>query len=270
MSEEAMVDLGAAEAPNPAAADAVATPTAAAAAAGDAASAGAAAASPRTIEVEGQQFEVPEQYWDAKANAPNIGALVKANQDMRTKLAARAPEAYDLTVPEEYKAALNLDPKDTLVAEGLGILKEGNVDQATASKLLAWMGKREAAMAQADAEAEAAAAAAKTKLVETLGGEAQVADLNKWLTAVAGGQPVRTTIEGALALAKWRASLGEKGVPSARDVPGAAAPLSQEQLRAIMAEPDYWSNPAKQKQVAEGYERLFPSGGADSLKPGVL
>lgn len=38
----------------------------------------------------------------------------------------------------------------------------------------------------------------------------------------------------------------------------AAEHLTEEQLRAIQAEPDYWDNPEKQKKVREGWQRLYP------------
>lgn len=52
---------------------------------------------PRSVRFKGETLAVPDAFWDAETDAPNLGALVKSHTDLRRKLSeSRAPAARGL------------------------------------------------------------------------------------------------------------------------------------------------------------------------------
>lgn len=162
-------------------------------------------------------------------------------------LVLNAPEGYgNITIPPD-------DPTFSRVAEALG--RHGGKQE-----LMDDLVKAVFAALPSDADL---AKAAESKF----GAEApKVIEANRgWVSALPAD--VRDAFDqllytpGGHAAIKWARELQKGAAPQpGAGAPAASAVTSEEEARALIREPDYWTNPAKQRRVAEYYARTAAPG----------
>ncbi|WP_299440059.1 hypothetical protein [uncultured Rhodospira sp.] len=105
-------------------------------------------------------------------------------------------------------------------------------------------------------------------LVEHFGGEERWAEISRQLSAWGKANLPRdvylalaSTREGVMALFRMMGD-GEPGLAAGGAAPAGGAP-GEEDLKALMRDPRYWKHrdPTVVRRVAEGFRRLYPTGG---------
>jgi hypothetical protein len=233
---------------------------------------------PRSVSYKGEQLNVPDAFWDADSQSPNVGALVKSHADLRRKLSERGsdgvgavmqvPEAYELVVPEDLAELIAADHEDPLAQNAMDWARRHGLGQDAFSELAAmYYGKlasgHKDASSQRDGELE--------RLHESLGPRADrdMEDLSRWVDGVLGDDLVNapelyfaldhltSTADGVILLKTLKDRLAERGVPTARG--GSGSHLNEAALRKMQGSEDYRSgDPQTRRKVAEGWARLYP------------
>ncbi len=241
----------------------------AAPAGGDGGGQPAASANPRLVEFDGQQIEIPDEFWDGDANAPRIGALLKSRQDLRQKLGEgkpQAPESYELKVPEALAERIKADPEQPLAKAAMEFAKKNGLSQEQFNELSAlyFEGQVSGTLDQA---------VERASLEKALGpdAKAQMDGLGQWVSGLLGqdfqknpgllmaAEALASSSEGVLLLKALKDRIGEKSVPSSREAP--APTVSEESLRALQASDAYINgDPVTRRRVAEGWEALERQG----------
>lgn len=199
-----------------------------------------------------------------------------------------APDKYEVRVPpkapegvvildkapaadfkyEPGKAYVVLNPADPLFEMGRQLAHRAGMSQDEFDGLVAQHASSLAVRIPTAEEAGAQRAEIYGKLGEN--GERRVAHLYGWLKGSIGEDRARA-LDGLVASPDGLAALEEIMAKAggarfaASNAGGAASGESEEGLRALMAEPDYRTNPAKQRRVTEGFQRLFPGPAAEGI-----
>lgn len=225
---------------------------------------------PRSVRFKGETMAIPDAFWDAETDAPNLGALVKSHADLRRKLSEvrpEPPEAYELALPEALAARIRADAEDPLAKGAMDWARRHGLGQDAFSELASLYFGRLAEVA-VDPEAE------RAKLRESLGERAdgEIAGLGRWVDGLLGDviaesadlrgalDRLTATADGVMLVKAIKDKLGESGVPSMR----ATAPkgLDAAGLKALQGSDAYLSgDAATRRRVAEGWARLFPERG---------
>lgn len=224
-------------------------------------------AEPRSVHFKGETLAVPEAFWDAEADAPNLGALVKSHADLRRKLSEPRqlpPEAYELSLPEELSGRIAADADDPLAKGAMDWARRHGLGQDAFSELASLYFGRLAESA-IDAEAE------RGKLAAVFGDRAdgELAGLSRWVDGLLGDvlaesreihsalDRLTATADGVMLIKAIKDKLGETGLPSSRiGTPG--APDAQALRRLQGSEAYRGGDPETRRKVAEGWARLFP------------
>lgn len=79
----------------------------------------------RVVDFKGEKLEVPDQYWGEGDNEFNVPAMFKALKDTKSELDKlqsdrRAPEKYEVNVPEAYKDKIPNDDPLLVAAQQYG------------------------------------------------------------------------------------------------------------------------------------------------------
>lgn len=223
----------------------------------------------RNVRFKDEVFAIPDAFWDAEADRPNLGALVKSHADLRRKLSEirpEPPEAYEIALPKELEGRIAADIEDPLAREAMDWARRQGLGQEAFSELAALYFGRLASSA-IDSEAE------RSKLARALGdrADAEIAGLSRWVDGLLGDvltesaelhaalDRLTATADGVLLVKAIKDKLGEAAVPSSRA--GAAAALPDvAALRKLQASEAYRSGDAQTRaKVAEGWARLFPT-----------
>lgn len=223
---------------------------------------------PRSVSYKGEVFAVPEAFWDAAANRPNLGALVKSHADLRRKLSEQrpaVPETYALTVPDDLAGRIAPDAADPIAVAAMEVARRHGLSQEAFSDLAAlYYGNLDASRVDRDAEME--------RLSAVLGERTPVElrDLGRWMEGLLGSAfsddpalrrtaaHLTATADGVMLLKALKDRLAERGVPSFRV--GGVSGLDAAALKALQASDAYLDgDPAVRRKVAEGWERLFPA-----------
>ncbi|OAN50690.1 capsid assembly protein [Magnetospirillum moscoviense] len=222
----------------------------------------------RVVRYGDKDLDVPEQFWDGQGL--NTEAVLKANADMRAKLSAipKVPDAYDLAaaLPAEAKDSFAdlLDEKAPLRGEFLDGLKANGFSEAQVKFMLGMAAKRDAMLGEELKRLEAEATSqAVAEAVKVLGSEDKVRELQAWFGQVLGLSANETAIIPATALPKLNAlRLSLAGGAVAPGGNTALPPsITRDDVRKMMADKDYLTNPAKQKQVRDFYSRTYGDDG---------
>lgn len=227
----------------------------------------AASETPRSVRFKGENLAIPDAFWDAEADAPNLGALVKSHSDLRRKLSEvrpEPPETYEIGLPEALAQRIRADAEDPLAKGAMDWARRNGLGQEAFSELAGLYFGRLAEVA-VDPEAE------EGKLRAALGdrAETEIAGLGRWIDGLLGDviaesadlhaalDRLTATADGVMLMKAIRDKLGEAAVPSSR----AAAPkgADAQALRTLQGSEAYLSgDPETRRRVAEGWARLFP------------
>jgi hypothetical protein len=213
---------------------------------------------------KGKEALVPEIKSELEAErfkarpASADGYKIEAPKDSKVVLLTENPGA-DFK-PEAGKQYWVVDTKDPLLnfwrqhAFDMGLGQDGFV------KGLVTFAEAQAAKVPTKEQIEAANKAEWAKLGEN--GEARAAHAWGRLTALLGddrAKALESAVGNAAAIEAVETLLEKAGEPKfSPQNAGANTGLDLKQIKAIQAEPDYWSNPEKQKKVADAYAKLFP------------
>ncbi len=225
---------------------------------------------PRSVRFKGESLPIPEAFWDAEADGPNLGALVKSHADLRRKLSEtrpEPPETYELSLPEALAARIRADTDDPLAKGAMDWARRHGLGQEAFSELAAlYFGRLSDVAVDPDAE--------QGKLREALGerAEAEIAGLGRWIDGLLGDviaesadlhaalDRLTATADGVMLVKAIKDRLGEASVPSMR-ASGPKGPDASA-LKALQGSEAYLAgDPATRRRVAEGWARLFPGEG---------
>lgn len=223
---------------------------------------------PRSVRFKGETLAVPEAFWDAEADAPNLGALVKSHADLRRKLSEsrpQPPDAYELVLPQELSGRVVADAEDPLAKGAMDWARRHGLGQDAFAELAGLYFGRVAETA-VDSEAE------RGKLAAALGDrtESEIAGLSRWVDGLLGDvlaesrevyaalDRLTATADGVMLIKAIKDKLGEAGLPSSRAAqPGAPDARALRQLQGSEA---YRAGDSEtRRKVAEGWARLFPN-----------
>lgn len=228
----------------------------------------------RVFEDGADRYEVPENFWDPEKNAPRIGAILKANGDLRKQISEKpkAPDKYELVVPQDLKDKIEVNSDDPLAKAAMDFAKKHGLSQDAFAELAGLHYQQMGAEIATEAEFSAAEA---QKLDQALGDRAKdvKAELGAWVGGLLGedfkknpellaeAKMLASSASGVLLLQAIKGKLGERGIPSARDAGGGGTSLSD--LKVLQAskaysDPYHPEHEATVKQVEEGYKRLYP------------
>ena len=223
---------------------------------------------PRSVRFKGESLAVPDAFWDAEADAPNLGALVKSHADLRRKLSEarpQPPEAYELALPPELSGRVAADAADPLAKGAMDWARRHGLGQDAFSELASLYFGR-VAESSVDSEAE------RGKLAAAFGDRAdsEIAGLSRWVDGILGDvlaesrevfsalDRLTATADGVMLIKAIKDKLGEAGLPSSRA--GAPGAPDAGALRKLQNSDAYRSgDAATRRKVAEGWARLFPN-----------
>lgn len=231
---------------------------------------------PRSVVFKGEPLTVPDAFWDAEADCPNVGALVKSHTDLRQKISERGnedvsivvPDAYELAVPEALVGRVAVDVDDPLAKGAMDWARKNGLGQEAFSELAAlYYSKLSEGLNDADRNMEGE----MQKLHDALGPQADrdMDDLTRWVDGLLGEDlanapelylaldHLTSTADGVVLLKTLKERLGERGVPTSRS--GGLLQLNEEALRELQASEAYKSGDvATRRKVSEGWARLYP------------
>lgn len=202
---------------------------------------------------------LPEKFYDADTGELRLDALLKAEADGRRRITElttpRTPKnGYEFHVPEQF-ASMGFSDADPLVQAVMAHAKahgwaQEDVDALVGVALEHMVPSRDEAVAalQSDYGRKAAAVFDATETWIERFEDAGVKQTLHQIQLMPGGAKALKAIRDA----------GREGGPIEGGAPAPSAELSEDGLRQLMQAPDYWSNEALQKRVADGFRRLYP------------
>lgn len=218
---------------------------------------------------------LPDQYWDATANAVKVPDLVKswseadAFRKAETERLSKRPESadkYELRLPETMKlpdgAKFEIDNTSPLAVEFRSIAHAAGLDQPTMEKLIGIYAEEQLGVGERHVKAEEERARGEVaKLGEN--GQARIDATGAWLEAnftadeASALKHAGISAAGVMALEKLIEKAGGPKLASAPADGGES--LSREDLDALMKSPEYdRRDPATMAKVKAGFARLYP------------
>ncbi|ANK80122.1 MAG: hypothetical protein TEF_04465 [Rhizobiales bacterium NRL2] len=216
-------------------------------------------------------YEVPDQFWDREAGDIDLAALLKSQADLRRQVSGRmkAPESYDLRVPEDIADRVAIDPADPAAAAAMAWAKKHGLSQEAFGELVEGF-----ARAEADArDPEAFHTAQMAQLKEAYGHRCDEVcqEVGHWFGALLqrdfadrpelleAAEELASDARGVMLLKALRDRLTERGVPGHRDQP--AAGMDEAALRRLQASDAYLNarhpdHDAVVRKVRDGWQRL--------------
>lgn len=86
----------------------------------------------RTVEKDGVKLTVSDNFWDKEKNAPDVWAILKSQQDLRSQIGEdKSPKdgLYEIHIPDAYKDKLAEDQNDPLWKEFCKMAKSKRMSQ---------------------------------------------------------------------------------------------------------------------------------------------
>ena len=210
----------------------------------------------------GRPAAVPEKFWDEKAKAIRVDALLKSYLELERKLSSAPKTSGAPETPDGYciscdHGLFEPDPEINSRLHGAGFSAEqAQLVYDLAAERLAPMILDLAAEFQADRELE--------RLVAEFGGPEKWREASRQLFAWGKKQlppdalaGLSASYEGVMALYRMM----QRAEPSPmKSADPAAAALGETELRTLMRDPKYWreKDPATVAKVTEGFRRLYP------------
>lgn len=216
-------------------------------------------------------YEVPDQFWDREAEDIDLAALLKSQADLRRQLSgrAKAPDTYDLTLPEDIADRVAIDPADPMAASAVEWAKKHGLSQEAFGELVETFARSEAEAR----DPEKFRAAQMEDLKETYGHRCDEVcrEVGHWLGALLQrdfadrpellevAEELASDARGVKLLKAVRDRLTERGVPGHRDQ--AAGGMDEAALRRMQASDAYLDarhpdHDAVVRKVREGWQRL--------------
>jgi len=200
---------------------------------------------------------MPENFWDEK-DGPDLEALAKSYQEMRTKMSAgkhKAPKdgSYDIAALKDH----GIEEDDALLSEFKGFAKENGLSQDQFDQITQmYVQHVNEMMGEADTNREAELSKLGPK------GDKIVGSLNQWLTKLGTSgalsheevDAIASKADNAnfiMALNKIRASYGEQPIPDINVQEGQGT--TKADLDAMVADPRY----GKDMHYTNNVERKF-------------
>lgn len=223
----------------------------------------------------GEAFDIPVNFRDAATGELNLAALLKSHQDLRRRLSQlpKAPERYEMALPEDLAGRMSLDPEDPLAVAAMEWARRHNLPQDAFSELAELFCRCEAEARDPDAYRSLQLGA----LEEALGEQAPhvCREVGQWFGALlaedfsrdpdllAAAESLAADARGVLLLKTLRDRLGERGVPGPQAAAGEAT--GEAALRRLQASPAYLDSrhpdhKAVTRRVREGWRRLVETG----------
>lgn len=223
----------------------------------------------RFLEKNGVRLEVPENFWDKDANAPDMFAILKSAMDYRNQLGEdTSPKdgVYQINIPEEFKDKLEANPEDPLFKEFSKIAKAKRMSQKEFDAISQIYFKQ--LYDNTEAFDSNAYYAHETQLLkEKFGNEvdrvkARIDNFvnNSGITDkdILDEIAFMQTSAGGVATLDYLLSLRGEPMPET-DYTSKAGQLSLDDLRKMQMEPGYLngSDKALIEKVTKGYEKLY-------------
>jgi len=233
---------------------------------------------PRYVEFKGEKIEVPEHFQGEGDDPVNTPALLKAFNDTKTQLDKinnkRAPEKYEVVIPESFKDRVSEDAPLLSAAQEFGKAQNWSNEDLNATVEFYLEAENQIAEQVRDAELGAIkemygeTTETTLKAVDDWG---KAAILNNDKLPQEEREPLYQAMRmlgstaAGVRLADYLRSgylsghIQEAKIPGANMSSGGSA-MDENTLREMQADPKYWrdQDPAFIKKVEEGWKKLYP------------
>ncbi|MDF1722569.1 MAG: hypothetical protein P1U65_17990 [Minwuia sp.] len=227
--------------------------------------------------LDGATHDVPVNFWDPDTQTLRLGSLLKSHGDLRTRMGQqqKAPESYEIQLPDDLKDAMTANPDDPLAKSAMDWARKHGLSQEAFNELAEAFFRNEAGAFDADAYRTDQLQA----LEEHLGGKAEHVrqEVGQWFGALMGqdfkddpellaaAEDLAADARGVLLLKTLRDRLTERGVPDTRGGESGRATDDEASLRRLQASDAYQreghpDHATVVRRVQEGWARVARSG----------
>lgn len=226
----------------------------------------------RFIEKNGDRLEVSENFWDKENNRPDVYNILKSQMDLRKQIGEDlSPKdgIYKINIPDEYKDKLQENKDDPLYKEFCTFAKQHRISQEDFDKLSKVYYKtlydmsESAAGEQISEEDWLKQEADKFKAKYGDRGDKMKTRIDNFIKNsgitdqdILNELAFMQTSASGVATLDYLLSLRGEPMPDDNGQSRAGV-LSLEELRALQAKPEYYSDPVLQKKVEDGYKALY-------------
>lgn len=224
----------------------------------------------RFVEFENEKIEIPDNYWDAQNNKANLGAIVKANRDLRSQISDKSPKdgLYKITVPEDLKDKIEADPESPLFKVAAAYAKDHKMSQEDFDQLVGLYFNDMASNSISDEDFIKQEKEQLSKLYGKKTGEV-VEGIENWLKnsglqdkdVIGEIQLLATTANGVKAL-DWfiKQSKANGNIMPAASGHSGSDELNEDMLKSLMMQPGYTEGTDKAliKRIEDGWKKLYP------------
>lgn len=210
---------------------------------------------------------IPEKFWDKDNKTIRVDDLVKSYSEVekelhKTKNANKAPDEYEVVVPDEYKEVVELPDDDPMLVAYKGYAKENDFSQsqfdANLNFFIDFMNKQAADDQAAEIEKFGGEAKAKETIANVRTFLKNRLSPESYLVLTA----TTTTYEQFQALEELRKLASVQRPPPDDPSLSVEEDLSESDLRALMKKPEYYDerkrDPKLVRKVEEGFKKLYP------------
>ena len=223
------------------------------------------------IEKNGERIVVSENFWDKENNQPDVYNILKSQQDLRKQIGEDlSPKdgVYKINIPQEYKDKLKEDQNDPLYKQFCAFAKKNRISQEDFDKISAVYYKTlydsmsntetmsEEEWLNQEAEKFKAKYGDKSDKMKT-----RIDNFikNSGITDkdILNELAFMQTSAGGVATLDYLLSLRGEPMPEDGDSVSKTGVLSLDELRALQAKPEYYTDKTLQDKVKKGYEALY-------------
>ncbi len=227
--------------------------------------------------LDGATHDIPVNFWDPETETLRLGSLLKSHGDLRARMGQqqKAPESYEIQLPDDLKDAIRANPEDPLAQSAMSWARKHNLSQDAFNELAEAFFRNEAHAFDADSYRTGQLQA----LDEQLGGRAEQVrqEVGQWFGALMGqdfaddpellaaAEDLAADARGVLLLKTLRDRLTERGVPDTRAGETRANMDDEAGLRQLQASDAYQreghpDHATVVRRVQEGWDRIARSG----------
>lgn len=227
--------------------------------------------------LDGSTYDIPANFWDPEAETLRLGSLLKSHGDLRTRMGQqqKAPESYEIQLPEDLQDAIKANPDDPLAQSAMTWAKKHNLSQDAFNELAEAFFRNEARAFDPDSYRTGQLKA----LEDQLGGSAEQVrqEVGQWFGTLMGqdfasdpellaaAEDLAADARGVLLLKTLRDRLTERGVPDSRTGDTRASMDDEAGLRRLQASDAYQreghpDHATVVRRVQEGWTRIARSG----------
>ncbi len=227
--------------------------------------------------LDGATHEIPVNFWDAESETLRLGSLLKSHGDLRARMGQqqKAPESYEIRLPDDLKDAIKANPDDPLARSAMTWAKKHNLSQDAFDELAEAFFRNEAGAFDPDSYR----ADQLRALDEQFGGRAEQVrqEVGQWFGALMGqdfaddpdllaaAEDLAADARGVLLLKTLRDRLTERGVPDNRTGEPRADTDDEAGLRRLQASDAYLreahpDHATVVRRVQDGWNRIARSG----------